>query len=51
VCDVVLSWSSGAGRPRSYCGVPCRRQAENELRRARRLVARLERRSDPKPKD
>jgi hypothetical protein len=34
--------TSNGGRPRIYCGTPCRRAAEFELRRLRTLLERVE---------
>lgn len=32
----------GAGRPRSYCGTPCRRAAEMEIRRVQDALSKVE---------
>ncbi|MBK6278755.1 MAG: hypothetical protein IPF57_11770 [Gammaproteobacteria bacterium] len=41
-CHVKLPEYSGVGRPTSYCGEPCRRGAELEIRRVNLRVDRLE---------
>jgi hypothetical protein len=46
-CGGPVPHSSGPGRPSVYCGVPCRRVAEHELRRLQSLL----RRSQQKAQD
>lgn len=42
VCGTALPPRPVTGRPTVYCSTRCRRSRENELRRLRRLVPRLE---------
>lgn len=46
VCGAPITTTASTGRPAVYCGTPCRRLAELEIRRVNQRLASLERQAE-----